>query len=58
MQPSPRQYHGSACFRHSTNSAEFFAGAPHGIYNLSLSVLTGEVKESERTPEIRKEFFD
>jgi len=55
---SPGEYDGSLCFRGSRNSAEFFAGAPYGIYYLSLSVLTGQGTESRQTPEIRKEFFD
>ncbi len=55
---APGQYQASLCHREEANRWEFFAGAPYGVYYLSLSVLTRQGQESERTPEMRKEFFE
>lgn len=56
--PASGQYHGSRCLREHANRWESFAGAAYGIYYLSLSVLTRQAQESQRTPELRMEFFE
>ncbi len=55
---APGQYDGSACIRGKTNQWEVFADVPFGTYYLSMSVLTRQAQESERTPDIRREFLE
>ncbi len=55
---APRQYDGAACIRGKTNQWEVFADVPFGTYYLSLSVLTRQAQESERTPDIRREYLE
>ena len=55
---TPGHYEGNACFREKTNQLEIFAGVVAGTYYLSMSVLTRQGQESERTPEIRRELVD
>jgi hypothetical protein len=54
----PGQYQGSACFREEKNQVRIFAGLVTGTYYLSMSVLTRQAQESERTPDIRRELLD
>jgi hypothetical protein len=54
----PRQYQGAACFREERNQVRIFAGLVTGTYYVSMSVLTRQGQESERTPDIRRELRD
>lgn len=55
---APGQYDGSVCFRQTASPVELLALVRSGTYYLSLSVLTRQAQESQRTPEIRKEVSD
>jgi len=55
---APRQYVGSACIRGPATEWEVFADVGPGTYYLSMSVLTRGAQESERTPDIRKDYHD
>lgn len=54
----PGQYKGSVCVRGQASQWEVFADVPYSTYYLSLSVLTRQAQESERTPDIRQEYFE
>jgi len=54
---APGRYDASVCYREKTNRWELFAAVPFGTYYLSFSALNNRAQESERTPQIRKEFF-
>ena len=55
---APGHYEGSACVREKTNRWKVHVGLETGTYYLSISVLTRQAMESERTPDIRKELLD
>jgi hypothetical protein len=55
---APGHYEGSACVREKTNRWKVHVGLETGTYYLSMSVLTRQAMESERTPDIRKELLD
>ncbi len=54
---APGHYQGSVCHRERSNRWEVFAAVPFGTYYLSLSYLTTQAQESQRTPDIRKDFL-
>jgi hypothetical protein len=49
---APGQYDGSVCYREKANQWEFFAAVPAATYYLSLSALSQQARESQRTPDI------
>jgi len=55
---APGQPEACVCFRDNPDGVEIFAGVVQGHYYLSLSVLTRQAQESERTAEIRQELID